>query len=802
MPPPAFTSAEPPVKVSVIIPVLNERDSIASLIRALLSQTRAPDEIVVADGGSTDGTRQVLDSLAKEFPRLRVVAGPGPISENRNAAIAAAKNDVIACTDAGCIPEPDWLEQLLAPIDEGAQWVAGFYRPQGQTVASTAAGAVMMTTLPEVNLDNFLPGGSSQAFLKSAWGRVGGFPVGRGVGEDTLFGEQMRSLGYRPVFAPRAVVVWDPPPTLTAMEKKVYAWGRADGISQVRVGAYAKVLAAYWVFPLIALLAALWWPPLGMALLAVFALLVAYRTRHKYGVTRSPARFWWIPLAHVRQQLAASAGWLSGYGFRRFLRKLWERVGGRPTATTDSGPVRHNVDVLVPNRAEVNRWLPDLPSTYRIGTGPTDDRPVVFGTLERRHRSEPMVAPLRVEGSELRQVDPVARFEELRQSGLPYQLVPAPGGTSHRRDPIDTNVAVLVLAAVPLHDVGGGSRGAQLAQELASQGHHVSYVYRYDAAETVDLGLRFIHPLLEERRWTEFELEIYRSRVNSERRLILVEFPHRDHLALLSALEGVVVYDLIDDWSDSSLGGAWYQPRVEQALIDRADHLIASAPSLVKSLEVRTGRQVSQVPNAVNARLFDHRHAWSRPDDLPDGPIFEYHGSLYGDWFDWESVRRVAEEFADSSIVLIGDRPANQPTLPGNVHLLGLKPQPELPSYLAHTEVALIPFKVTKTTHAVSPLKVFEYLAMKVPVASPPLEPLRGLPGVFLDEDLVAAVGAARDGERPDPESIVAAHSWTARVATLFELLGWNPVESATQPVRIETRPVRHYPPEQRLLTR
>jgi hypothetical protein len=178
----------------------------------------------------------------------------------------------------------------------------------------------------------------------------------------------------------------------------------------------------------------------------------------------------------------------------------------------------------------------------------------------------------------------------------------------------------VILAAVPLHDVGGGSRGAQLAQELASQGHHVSYVYRYDAAETIDLGLRFIHPLLEERRWTEFEPEAYQARVKSEKRLVLVEFPHSDHLALLSDLEGAVIYDLIDDWSDSSLGGSWYQPRVESALIEAADYLIASAPSLVKSLQARAGRPVTLVPNAVNARLFDHRRAWSRPGDLPEVP--------------------------------------------------------------------------------------------------------------------------------------------------------------------------------------
>ncbi|HKZ19044.1 MAG TPA: hypothetical protein VJQ57_02930, partial [Acidimicrobiia bacterium] len=264
----------------------------------------------------------------------------------------------------------------------------------------------------------------------------------------------------------------------------------------------------------------------------------------------------------------------------------------------------------------------------------------------------------------------------------------------------------------------------------------------------------------------------------------------------------VVVYDLIDDWSDSALGGSWYQARVESALIDRADHLIASAPSLVKSLEARAGRQVTLVPNAVNARLFDYRRTWSRPTDLPDGPIFEYHGSLYGDWFDWKAVGRVAEAFPDASVVLVGDRPPQRPVLPDNVYLLGLRPQTDLAAYLAHTEVALIPFALTDTTHAVSPLKVYEYLAMGVRVAAPPLEPLIGLEGVYLNEDLVTAVKAARSGARPDPESILKSHSWTARVATLFDVLGWETGQAEIEPVRVVARPVRHYPPDQRLLTR
>ena len=407
-------------------------------------------------------------------------------------------------------------------------------------------------------------------------------------------------------------------------------------------------------------------------------------------------------------------------------------------------------------RASSLIWSGQVPPTYRVRIGdPSPEVPTVFATLERRRRAEPSVAPVRVEGEGLRHQDPVARFEELRQTGVPYQLVPTPGGATARRDPITATAAVVVLAAVPLHDVGGGSRGAQLAQQLATQGAHVTYVYRFDAAESVDLGLRFVHPTLEERRWDEFDLESLLRRVTSPRRLALIEFPHPDYLPLVARLksEGFdVVYDLIDDWADPALGSNWYRAVVESSLVDHADLLTASAASLQSTLADRSGRLVELIPNAVNPRLFDPTRTWRRPADLPPGPIFEYHGSLYGDWFDWDAVKSVAAAYPEATVVLIGDRPRPLPILPGNVLLLGLKRQSELAAYLAHTEVALIPFIVTPTTHAVSPLKVYEYLAMGVPVAAPPLQPIVDLAGVSTDVDLVSAVAAARSGPRPIPE--------------------------------------------------
>jgi glycosyltransferase involved in cell wall biosynthesis len=77
------------MKISVIVTVKNEDESIHRLLDSLAAQTRAPDEVVICDGGSTDGTLKVL-SAEQRLP-LKVIVRPGAnISQGRNAAIAEA----------------------------------------------------------------------------------------------------------------------------------------------------------------------------------------------------------------------------------------------------------------------------------------------------------------------------------------------------------------------------------------------------------------------------------------------------------------------------------------------------------------------------------------------------------------------------------------------------------------------------------------------------------------------------------------------------------------------------------------
>ncbi len=506
---------------------------------------------------------------------------------------------------------------------------------------------------------------------------------------------------------------------------------------------------------------------------------------------------------------------------KRLIRPLIpDRVMARYRLHQHSRQVRSNVDVLVATPAELHRWLRTTPDTYRIGLAAehrdavgADGLPgaetgaaavvtaeVVRPRLVGRRRVEPTMRPtaVRATAAALAEVgassDPLVLHRRLVDAGHRILLVPteATGVGPYRRDPIERPV-VLVLAAVPMHDVGGGSRGAQITIELLRRGLHVVYVGLHGTYESLDLGLRFVHPHLEQYRLDEIDPAVLAGRCRPG--VVLLEIPAPVVEPVVGEMRRFgwrLVYDIVDLWSDPALGGEWYRSQVEDRLITQSDLVLASAEDLVDHAASR-GVAALLVPNAVNAGLFGGAPG-PVPADLPEGhgPLFGYHGSLYGDWFDWEAVAELGRRRTESRIVLIGDIPGRVPTLPGNVHLLGLKPQGALLDYIARLDVGLLPFRVTPTSHAVSPLKVFEYLAGGVPVAAPPLRALADIAGVHTAATLVDAVTAAESAVRPDRSAAVRNHSWEERVGRLVAALGIDEPSPDAAPVVI-TRPAVHY---------
>lgn len=257
--------------VSVIVTVKNEERSIADLLESLLSQTVPPAEVVVVDGGSTDGTVHLVESYAGRGVPVRVLCLPGAnISKGRNAAIAAAQNEVVASTDAGVRLEPQWLEELARPFASAdpPDVVCGFFRADPRSVFEAVLGASTLPHMREIDPSTFLPSSRSVAFRRSAWQRAGGYPEWLDYCEDVILDLRLRELGCKFAFAPHALVHFRPRPNLRAFFVQYYRYARGDGKAGLFAKRHLVRYVAYGVGPL-AFLAGIWyklaWLPLAVA---------------------------------------------------------------------------------------------------------------------------------------------------------------------------------------------------------------------------------------------------------------------------------------------------------------------------------------------------------------------------------------------------------------------------------------------------------------------------------------------------------------------------------------------------------
>jgi glycosyltransferase involved in cell wall biosynthesis len=246
------------MKVTLIITVLNEARSLPTLLDSIAAQTRLPDEVIVCDGGSSDHTIELLRSESRFA--LRVIERPGSnISQGRNAAIAAASGDVIAATDAGVRLDPQWLEKLVAQVDNlRHNVVAGFFLPDVHTPYEVAMGATILPQLDDIEPEKFLPSSRSVAFTKEAWQAVGGYPEWLDYCEDLVFDFALLKKYGSFAFAPEAIAYFKPRGSLKSFFRQYYLYARGDGKANlwlkrhlIRYGTYLISVPAIALFSMI-----------------------------------------------------------------------------------------------------------------------------------------------------------------------------------------------------------------------------------------------------------------------------------------------------------------------------------------------------------------------------------------------------------------------------------------------------------------------------------------------------------------------------------------------------------------------
>jgi glycosyltransferase involved in cell wall biosynthesis len=312
-------------------------------------------------------------------------------------------------------------------------------------------------------------------------------------------------------------------------------------------------------------------------------------------------------------------------------------------------------------------------------------------------------------------------------------------------------------------------RPQYLLEALAAAGHEVWFVdFRLSEPERVDDVIHLVPSIRE---------------VPSSGVILYTHFAPTQTL-IDRFRDKVVVYDILDDLSI-------YEPDERDMPVERtvrhhhgplmtsADLVIASNPVLAERHRFERSDLIL-VENGVDLERFT-------PDgpvapELPEGAIVGYHGAI-APWFDFDLVTQVARMRPDVTFVMVGpvgpgleNQSATLAAMP-NVVLLPAQGSERIADFVRGFTVGILPFVVDEMTEAVTPLKMYEYLACGVPMVATPLPACLSENAIRTASDpdgFVAAIDAGialGPRERLDLRRHAGPADWRRRVAPLLDRL-------------------------------
>lgn len=234
-----MTWVQSPDNLSVVIPCLNEAYRLPGLLNALAAQTRPPNEIILVDGGSSDGTPELTRQWAQRHPALTVRLLHNPhrhIPHALNLGITAAKGEVIVRLDGHALPTSDYLEGCVRVLQEtGAALVGGAWvvRPGAPGAVAEAIALAVSSPLGAGDALYRLPGAQAQAvdtvpfgcFRRELWQRLGGYNESLLTNEDYEFATRVRRSGGRIWFDPRLQCEYFARSTFAELARQYWRYG-------------------------------------------------------------------------------------------------------------------------------------------------------------------------------------------------------------------------------------------------------------------------------------------------------------------------------------------------------------------------------------------------------------------------------------------------------------------------------------------------------------------------------------------------------------------------------------------------
>src|SRR4051812_13082998 len=222
--------------VSVVLPVLNEERHLRAAVASVLNQGYGGDpQIVLALRPRTHPTHAVAARPAAADPRVRCVPNPtGRTPEGLNLAVAASRHPIVARVDGHAELPPGYLATAVSLLREhGADNVGGIMSAEGITPLEQAV-ATAMTSKFGVGNARFHVGGEEGpaetvylgVFRRTALERVGGYDEVFARAQDWEMNYRIRSTGGLVWFSPALRVTYRPRPSLGALARQYFYYGR------------------------------------------------------------------------------------------------------------------------------------------------------------------------------------------------------------------------------------------------------------------------------------------------------------------------------------------------------------------------------------------------------------------------------------------------------------------------------------------------------------------------------------------------------------------------------------------------
>lgn len=215
----------------------------------------------------------------------------------------------------------------------------------------------------------------------------------------------------------------------------------------------------------------------------------------------------------------------------------------------------------------------------------------------------------------------------------------------------------------------------------------------------------------------------------------------RKRLAFYEKIGYKIIYDYIDDLNPAISGTKHLHKNIidtHNYVMERPDILVICTATFLINDSIKKRKSDRNIIFACNGVDYEHFTDFSKDVELSKDyqkilssgkPVIGYYGAI-ASWFDYEILKKVANELPDYNFVLIGpeyDKTVKKSGISEirNIYMLGPKKFDELPYYAKHFDICILPFLINDVTNATNPIKIFEYMALEKPIITSDLPECR-----------------------------------------------------------------------------